>query len=83
MRAWSGLFALLFLLGTVHAQESVPNDVVRVRHLTIASSTLPDVQQQSIIQKLEGIKTTAEELKERIGQALRDTGYYNAAVNPP
>ena len=83
MHLWRGFFILPFLLAATHAQEQARSESIRLRTLTLSSSTLPDPLRQKTIQGLQGIviDPRAEELRERVRQYIRDAGYYNARVD--
>jgi outer membrane translocation and assembly module TamA len=83
MHLWRGLFILPFLFAATYAQERVPSESIRLRTLTLISSTLPEPLREKTVQGLQGIEIDpqAEELRERVRQYLRDAGYYNARVD--
>ena len=83
MHLWRGLFILPFLLAATHAQQQASSESIRLRTLTLVSSTLPEPLRQNTIQGLQGIAIDpqAEELRERVRQYLRDAGYYTARVD--
>ncbi|HEY1986172.1 MAG TPA: POTRA domain-containing protein [Terracidiphilus sp.] len=78
--------SVLILFATVcfaYAQEpQQPLDSpVEVKSLTILSTTLPEADRQRIIQAYSGKSYAPEELRERVLQNLRDTGYYAARAD--
>jgi outer membrane translocation and assembly module TamA len=83
MRVVAGLLMLPVLVAAAHAQDAKPPETIRVRSLTVISTTLPETGRQSIVAKMQGIETDAEELQERVQQALRDLGYYFAKADAP
>ena len=73
--------AIAVLLGAcsaVKAQEDTAEPAVTVHSLTINASDLPAAETQRLAQKFQGGKYVPEELAERVLQAVRDEGYFEA-----
>lgn len=83
MRTACGLLLFAVLLAASAAQDATPPQIIRVRTLTLVSSSLSEPLRQDIIHGLHGIETdaAAEELAERVRQKLRDAGYYKSIVD--
>ena len=60
-----------------------PNTSVVIHKLMILSSDLPEARRKQIITGYEGRGYRPQELAERVRQALRDSGYYQAVVEDP
>ena len=50
-----GFLILPFLIAVTHAQEQPPSESIRLRALTLISSTLPEPLRQKTVQALQGI----------------------------
>jgi outer membrane translocation and assembly module TamA len=69
---------LLCICLTASARESQTEQAVTVRSLTINAPGVAADESQRIAQKFQGGNYSPEELSERVRQALRDEGYFEA-----
>jgi outer membrane translocation and assembly module TamA len=78
-------FVTLLAFASISFAQDSPNtaSVVQVQKLTIVSADLPTSEQQRIIQLFQGRSYNADELRERVRQRLRDTGYVDPIVEGP
>jgi hypothetical protein len=76
-------FLIPVLAAVTYAQNSTPLVSVRVRSLTIISTSLPEADRQHIVHALQGGSYSPEELAERVRQHHRDAGYYNGRAEVP
>ena len=68
--------------------QPCPNELercVRINKLVIESTSLPDIDRERIIRSFQQKRypEDVDEFRERIRQALRDLGYFKAAVDEP
>jgi outer membrane protein insertion porin family len=60
-----------------------PENNIRISNLVIESNSLPDATRERIIRSFQQRTYLEGEIGERIRQALRDLGYFKAAVDEP
>jgi outer membrane translocation and assembly module TamA len=76
------------MLANAGLGQTCPNDLarcVRINKLVIESNSLPDADRERIVRSFQQKRypEDVDEFRERIRQALRDLGYFKAAVDEP
>jgi outer membrane protein assembly factor BamA len=76
------LFSLLATAGPPQqpCSSDPPEDNTRINKLVLDSSTLPDPDRKRIITRFQQKAYPQPEIADRIRQALRDLGYFNASI---